>query len=67
MRYLLRNDLRRPRRVAVSDEASNSGADVEGKDFLELLVTAQGACDGWFGLIGERDRDAALALVRREK
>ena len=42
LRYLLRNDIRRPRRVAVTDEASDSGADVEGKELLDLLVTAQG-------------------------
>ncbi|KAL9188135.1 hypothetical protein ACHAXT_006513 [Thalassiosira profunda] len=72
LRYLLRNDLL----TAVDDaraelryqiKQSNEGAGVEGKELLELLVAAEGACDGWFGLIGETDRETALALVRQEK
>ena len=70
LRYLLRNDIL----TAIDDAKAElhylmkqSSGDVDVKDLLDLLVTAQGACAKWFELIDDKDTLAALEIARNEK
>jgi hypothetical protein len=38
----------------------------DGRDLLELLLTAQGACTKWFGLINENGVLAAIDIILGE-
>ena len=74
LRYLLRNDIltacddaRAELRYQMKQSDSNVTADVDGSDLLELLQTAQGACNKWFDLIDEKDTLTALDTVKKEK
>eukprot|EP00956_Cyclotella_meneghiniana_P016680 scaffold26497_cov61-Cyclotella_meneghiniana.AAC.4 len=70
LRYLLRNDI-----LTAMDDAKaellylmkQPSGDVDGKDLLDLLVTAQVACAKWFELIDEKDILAASEIARNEK
>lgn len=76
LRYLLRNDiltacddakaeLRYQMKLSSGDNAKQD--EVDGSDLLELLRTAQSACNEWFALIDEKDTLAALDVVRKER
>ena len=73
LRYLLRNDLltavddaRAEIRYQLKQQNNNGASSIDGSDLLELLLTAQGALNKWFGLIDEKDTIAALDIVKRE-
>lgn len=77
LRYLLRNDiltacddakaeLRYQMKLSSGDNAKQDEV-VDGSDLLELLRTAQSACNEWFALIDEKDTLAALDVVRKER
>ena len=74
LRYLLRNDIltacddaRAELRYQMKQSNDSTAADVDGSDLLELLQTAQSACNKWFDLIDEKDTLAALDIVQKEK
>ena len=77
LRYLLRNDiltacddakaeLQYQMKLGSGDNSKQDEA-VDGSDLLELLRTAQSACNEWFALIDEKDTLAALDVVRKER
>ena len=77
LRYLLRNDiltacddakaeLRYQMKLSTGDNAKQDEV-VDGSDLLELLRSAQSACNEWFALIDEKDTLAALDIVRKER
>ena len=73
LRYLLRNDLltavddsRAEVRYQLKQQDSSGVSSIDGSDLLELLLTAQGALNKWFDLINEKDKLAALDIVKRE-
>ena len=73
LRYLLRNDIltacddaRAELRYQMKQSDTNA-ADIDGSDLIELLQTAQSACNKWFDLIDEKDTLTALDIVQKEK
>jgi hypothetical protein len=69
LRYLLRNDILTAlddARAELRYQMKLGPSEVDGRDLLELLLAAQGACAKWFGLIDEKDVMAALDIVSGE-
>ena len=69
LRYLLRNDILTAcddARAELKYQLKQDLRNVDGSELLDLLLTAQGACNKWFDLIGEKDRIAAIDIVKRE-
>lgn len=69
LRYLLRNDILTAcddARAELKYQMKLDSVNVDGRDLLEVLLAAQGACNEWFDLIGEKDRVAAIDIVKRE-